>query len=114
MKNLFMTLVILLSLNVSADTYLQSGESQWINSGTVHCGVSQPTEKSYTCTYKVCLKSSSIHHVSVHNCNFFNGYESSSSSVWAYSGSEAEAKVAQEISSDPDTLDYKSRNISCV
>jgi len=103
----------LLTTNLYADTYLQSGESQWIGGEKVHCGLSEPTEKRYNCTYEACLKSTSVHHTSVHNCEFFNGYKSYSNSVWAYSGSEAEDKLEREISSDSDITDYKVRSISC-
>lgn len=113
MKNFLILISVLISASLYADTYLQSGQSQWVSSDIVHCGVNQPTEKRYTCTYEACLKSTSIHHISADNCEFFKGYQSYSDSVWAFSGSEAESKMEQEISSDSDITDYKVRSISC-
>ena len=112
-KLLFIVLTVFFSLNLHADTYLEVGASRWVSSGIVHCGGSQPSEKRFNCSYVACFKSSSVHHTSQHNCEFFKGYESSSDSVWALSGSEAESKLEREVSSDSDIVHLKTRSISC-
>jgi hypothetical protein len=110
-KMLFLFLA--LSGSAFADVYLQPGQSSYVSRETVHCGVDQPREKSFSCSYVACLKSDSILNISALACRTHNGYRSHSKNVWAFSGSEAESQVSSLLSSDRDVVDWEYSSINC-
>ncbi|MGE3608978.1 MAG: hypothetical protein AB7I27_05280 [Bacteriovoracaceae bacterium] len=113
MRKLLFLFSISLSFLSHADVYLQNGQSQWVRGDMVYCGYNQPTERNFTCTYSACLKSESVHHYNVHNCEFFKGYKIRTLSVWAMSGSEAEAILQDKLHQDNDITDFKPSTIQC-
>ena len=113
MKKFVLVSLLFASSLAFADVYLQSGESSWVSGDRVHCGISEPSERRFTCTYSVCLRSDSIHHTSAHNCEFFNGYKTQSRGVWAYQGSEAIEQAISVLERDSDVADFKLSSVDC-
>ena len=72
-----------------------------------------PQKKRYTCEFRSCRQSTSVHHANKHNCNFFKMWRSDRLRVWARDARNAERNVVSSIKKSSDIKLYKADSISC-
>lgn|GEM_PF-5305576 len=73
----------------------------------------EPQTKQYTCQFRSCRQSTSVHNASHHNCNFFRMWRDDSLRTWARNVRNAERNIIDAIKKSRDIKHHKSDSISC-
>ena len=73
----------------------------------------EPQSKRYTCQFRSCRQSTSIHNANRRNCNFYNMWRDDGLRVWGRNTQEAERNVVEAINKSSDIKHHVSNSISC-